>query len=218
MSNKVRFTAVIFTLLTILAAFLPVPSRGDIYRHQDEDGVIYFTNVPNDSRYRLFLKEVQQASRTTQGKVSAKGLPPLMPSYARYLPEIGQHIAEAAKYYELDQKLIQAVIQVESNNNPLAVSRKGAQGLMQLMPGTAKDLQVGDPFNPRENINGGSRYLRFLLDLFNNNLDLALAAYNAGPERVNQHRGIPPYLETRNYVQKVMQRYHSLKGDAPSSW
>jgi soluble lytic murein transglycosylase len=218
MSNKVRFTAFIFTFLTIIAVFLPVPSRGDIYRHQDEDGVIYFTNVPNDSRYRLFLKEVQQASRTTQGKVSAKGLPPLMPSYARYLPEIGQHIAEAAKYYELDQKLIQAVIQVESNNNPLAVSRKGAQGLMQLMPGTAKDLQVGDPFNPRENINGGSRYLRFLLDLFNNNLDLALAAYNAGPERVNQHRGIPPYLETRNYVQKVMQKYHSLKGDVSSSW
>jgi hypothetical protein len=218
MCNNVRFTGVVFTLLTVLAVFLPVPSRGDIYRHQDDDGVIYFTNVPNDSRYRLFLKEVQKASRTTLGKISAKGLPPLMPSYAPYLPEIGLHIAEAAKYYELDQKLIQAVIQVESNNNPLAVSSKGAQGLMQLMPGTAKDLQVGDPFNPRENINGGSRYLRYLLDLFNNNLDLALAAYNAGPERVNQHRGIPPYLETRNYVQKVRQRYHSLKGDFSSTW
>ena len=80
MRNKVRFTAVFFTLLTILAVFLSVPSWGDIYRHQGEDGVIYFTNVPNDSRYRLFLKEFQKASRTTPGKVSAKGLPPLMPS------------------------------------------------------------------------------------------------------------------------------------------
>jgi soluble lytic murein transglycosylase-like protein len=218
MNDKVRLTAVIFTLMNLFTVFLPALSQGDIYRHQDEDGVIYFTNVPNDSRYRLFLREVQKASRATSGKVSTKGLPPLMPSYAHYLPEIGQHVAEAAKYYDLDQKLIQAVIQVESNNNPLAVSRKGAQGLMQLMPGTAKDLQVGDPFNPRENINGGSRYLRYLLDLFNNNLDLALAAYNAGPERVNQYRGVPPYLETRNYVQKVIQKYQSLKGDLSSSW
>jgi len=211
MSNKVRFTAVFFTLLTILAAFLPVPSRGDIYRHQDEDGVIYFTNVPNDSRYRLFLKEYQKASRTTQGKVSAKGLPPLMPSYAHYLPEIGQHIAEAAKYYELDQKLIQAVIQVESNNNPLAVSPKGAQGLMQLMPGTARSLGVADPLDPAQNLDGGARHLGQLIELYNGDLVRALAAYNAGQGAVQRHGGVPPYRETRSYVKKVLDRYREKK-------
>jgi len=218
MSAKTIHPIVYLVLLWLVGAFLPADSHGDIYRHQGEDGTVYFTNVPNDSRYRLFLKEYQKAARTTPGKISGKGLPPLMPAYTGYLPEIDNHIAEAAKYYELDRKLVQAVIQVESNYNPLALSPKGARGLMQLMPGTAKDLQVGDPFNPRENINGGSRYLRYLLDLFNNDLNLALAAYNAGPERVNQYRGIPPYLETRNYVQKVMQKYQSLKGDISSSW
>lgn len=218
MSPKTFNPIVYLILLWLVGALLPAYSQGDIYRHQGEDGIVYFSNVPNDSRYRLFLKEYQNAARTTPAKVSARGLPPLMPAYSSYLPEINNHIAEAAKYYELDRKLVQAVIQVESNYNPLALSPKGAQGLMQLMPGTAKDLQVGDPFNPRENINGGSRYLRYLLDLFNNDLNLALAAYNAGPERVNQFRGIPPYLETRNYVQKVMQKYQSLKGDISSSW
>jgi soluble lytic murein transglycosylase-like protein len=219
MSAKTIQTLVLFLILPFLmGALLPAASHGDIYRHQGEDGIIYFTNVPNDSRYRLFLKEYQKAARSTPAKVSAKGLPPLMPAYTGYLPEINTHIDAAAKYYELDRNLVQAVIQVESNYNPLALSPKGAQGLMQLMPGTARDLQVGDPFNPRENINGGSRYLRYLLDLFNNDLNLALAAYNAGPERVNQFRGIPPYLETRNYVQKVMQKYQSLKGDISSSW
>jgi hypothetical protein len=218
MSAKTIPPIVVLAFLWLAGFFLPADAHGDIYRHQGEDGIVYFTNVPNDSKYRLFLKEYQKAARTTPGKISGKGLPPLMPAYTGYLPEIDNHIAEAAKYYELDRKLVQAVIQVESNYNPLALSPKGARGLMQLMPGTAKDLQVGDPFNPRENINGGSRYLRHLLDLFNNDLNLALAAYNAGPERVNQYRGIPPYLETRNYVQKVMQKYQSLKGDISSSW
>jgi soluble lytic murein transglycosylase-like protein len=218
MAAKTIPPIVVLVLLWLVGAMLPAASHGDIYRHQGEDGIVYFTNVPNDSRYRLFLKEYQQAARTTRAKGFGKGLPPLMPAYTGYLPEIDNHITEAAKYYELDRKLVKAVIQVESNYNPLAVSPKGARGLMQLMPGTAKDLQVSDPFNPRENINGGSRYLRHLLDLFNNDLNLALAAYNAGPERVNQYRGIPPYLETRNYVQKVMQKYQSLKGDISSSW
>ncbi|MCU0579779.1 MAG: lytic transglycosylase domain-containing protein [Desulfobacterota bacterium] len=186
----------------------------DIYRHQDDEGVIHFTNVPNDNRYRLFLKEYEKTTRQTPlKKTSYKGLPPLAPAYASYMPDVENHVAEAAKFYDLDQKLIKAVIQVESNYNPLARSPKGAQGLMQLMPGTARDLEVSDPYNPRQNIIGGSRYLRYLLDLFNNDVSLALAAYNAGPERVNQYRGIPPYLETRSYVEKVLRKYQSLKGD-----
>ena len=204
-------------LLLLGSLWFPLSSEADIFRHQDEDGVVHFTNVPNDSRYRLFLKEHQKTGRTATAKPSPKGLPPLMPSYANYLPEIDHHVAEAAKFYELDQRLIQAVIQVESNYNPLARSPKGAQGLMQLMPGTAKDLEVGDAYNPRQNIIGGSRYLRYLLDLYNNDLQLALAAYNAGPERVNQYQGIPPYLETRNYIQKVLRKYQLLKGDLLSS-
>jgi soluble lytic murein transglycosylase-like protein len=186
----------------------------DIYRHQDDEGVIHFTNVPNDNRYRLFLREYEKTTRQTPlKKTSYKGLPPLAPAYASYMPDVENHVAEAAKFYDLDQKLIKAVIQVESNYNPLARSPKGAQGLMQLMPGTARDLEVSDPYNPRQNIIGGSRYLRYLLDLFNNDVSLALAAYNAGPERVNQYRGIPPYLETRSYVEKVLRKYQSLKGD-----
>jgi soluble lytic murein transglycosylase-like protein len=171
-----------------------------VYVHVDGEGTAHYTDAPTKSYFR---------------RLPAFGLPRgINLAHGQYADLINTVATE----HGVDPGLVKAIIRTESNFDQHAVSRKGAQGLMQLMPGTAKDLQVGDPFNPRENINGGSRYLRHLLDLFNNNLDLALAAYNAGPERVNQHRGIPPYLETRNYVQKVMQKYHSLKGDVPSSW
>lgn len=112
-------------------------------------------------------------------------------------------IAEAADLYKLDPNLIRAIIRAESAFNPFAVSRAGAQGLMQLMPEVAAELDVLDPFDPRQNIFGGARYLRWLLDRNNGNLDLAVASYNAGPAAVDRHNGIPPYRETRNYVKKV---------------
>lgn len=107
----------------------------------------------------------------------------------------------------LDPRLVQALMQAESAYNPRAVSNKGAIGLMQLMPATARELSVPDPFNPEQNIRGGVTYLRRMLDLFGGQVDLALAAYNAGPGAVQRHRGVPPYAETRQYVQRVLTLY-----------
>jgi soluble lytic murein transglycosylase-like protein len=134
---------------------------------------------------------------------------------------IEDHIKEAATRYAVREDLVAAVIEAESQFNPRAVSRRGAKGLMQLMPGTAAVLGVRDPFDPRENIDGGVKHLRFLLDRFDHDLPVALAAYNAGERAVMANRGIPPYPETRRYVKRIMQRidpgWREARGPAPRS-
>ncbi|MBA4394018.1 MAG: lytic transglycosylase [Desulfobacca sp.] len=202
---------IIFILSLAVGDFGSVgPVLADIYRYQDETGVVFFTNVPTNSNYQLFYREALKGQATVPFKDYRKALYVKSQKFYK-TPLLANHIDAASQYYGIDPKLIQAVIHVESNFNPQAISPKGAQGLMQLMPQTARDLQVFDPFSPRDNIVGGARYLRYLLDLYQQDMTLALAAYNAGPEKVNLYRGIPPYLETRTYVQKVMQIYSRLK-------
>ena len=172
-------------------------SQAQIYQFISPDGVIHFTNVPTDPRYRRMEK--------------GQSLP-----VHRSSLEIQQSILSAARQNNLDPALIKAVIKVESNFDPKAISTAGAMGLMQLMPGTATDLKVQDPFNPHENITAGVRYLGNMLDRFEGNLTLALAAYHAGENRVKRYGRIPPIKQTHRYVEKVLRAYVDYQGKETS--
>ncbi len=195
------------------------PGRADIYTYVDASGVRHYTNVPGDGRYRQVrlpgLKPV--ASRTVRsrkprvvraGKMKKQRVPRRIWMGPR---TYDRHIRQAASRHRVDPLLIRAIIQTESNFNPRAISSHGAQGLMQLMPETARDLQVKNPFDPWQNIAGGTRYFRRLLDWYNGDLALSLAAYNAGPGRVPKNGSIPRIPETMAYVNKVLGLYRSYQ-------
>jgi soluble lytic murein transglycosylase-like protein len=182
---------VVAVSLTLITALAPAAFASSLYRWVDEDGVAHFTNAPTDPRFQ----RIGSLSGTAQGWFR-------LPEGIR--SRFGDEIREIAARHGVGADLVEAVIRAESAFNPRAVSNKGAQGLMQLMPRTASSLGVRNAFDPRENIEGGVRHLRYLLDKYPGNVSLALAAYNAGEKAVDQYGGIPPYAETQQYVQKIL--------------
>lgn len=167
----------------------------DVYRYKDKNGVWHFTNVQKDTRYTLFIRSKDKKP-------------------SQYIKEYEGIIKQATRRFNVDPSLIKAVIKAESNFDHKAVSRKGAQGLMQLMPTTADAMEVSNPFNPEENIYGGTRYLSLLLKRFKQNKTLAIAAYNAGPEAVETYSGVPPFPETESFVAKVLDYHKQYESSA----
>ncbi len=188
----------IFAVIVALF-FISPKAEADIYKYVDTDGVTHFTNAPAhiDASYKKVMTERDRVSYTHKGKYLSTGK----------RSDYNNLVQSKSRQYNMDPNLVKAVIKAESNWNPKAVSRKGAMGLMQLMPSTAYNLSVGNSFDPEENVDGGIRYLKYLIEKFDGNLTLALAAYNAGPKAVERYGTVPPIAETHQYVKKVLTLY-----------
>lgn len=175
-------------LALLFAAWAGV-AGADVYGFRGAEGVVFFTDAPTEHGFELLIRE---------------GTPPPPLHWSEFA-------RREAERQGIDPRLVRALIHAESRANPAAVSPKGAQGLMQLMPATARELGVADPFHPNDNVRGGIRYLAQLIQRYPGRLDWALAAYNAGPGAVDRYRGIPPFPETRRYVTTVLDNYQRLR-------
>lgn len=190
--DKTKRAGCILPIFILLTFFVISPAIADIYLYVDSEGVLHFTNTPTSDNYKVYMHEPVRRPQVLFTKGSYDDV-----------------ISEAARRNGLSTSLLKALIHVESYFNPRAVSKKGAMGLMQIMPENLPLLNIEDPFDPWENIMGGAAYLRAMLERFSGQLPLALAAYNAGPGAVEKYNDIPPYPETRRYVRKVM-KYFTL--------
>jgi len=197
MKSVDRFILVTLIFALVSWGFLLMgKANADIYVLRDSQGVLHFTNIPSDARFRPVFRE-------RGGNSSSFSLPP---------SHFDKIIRSAARRHNVDPDLVRAVIKAESNFNSRALSRKGAQGLMQLMPGTAREQNVADVYDPGENINAGVRHLRTLLDHYRGDVRLSLAAYNAGINAVERYGGVPPFRETREYVRRVLDYRRRYRG------
>ena len=202
-AGRLRAAAAVLALALLIA---PAPAAATLYSFVDENGVTHYTNVPSDPRFRKVPGSTPPpAVRSGSGSSSLAA--------EKYEAEI----ARCADNHDVDPALVKAVIKAESNYDNRAISRAGAQGLMQLMPATSRLRNVDNPFNPAQNIEGGVRHLKYLLSTFNGDTRLALAAYNAGENAVRKYGGIPPYPETKNYVRTVLEHYGRYAGLTPAA-
>jgi soluble lytic murein transglycosylase len=194
---RIKLRTVVFLLKILLIVSIASSGDADIYMYIDDQGVMHFTNAPTESDrdYKVYIRERPSRSKTFYSS-----------------DEYDDLITVASQAYGVDSRLVKAIIKAESDFNPEAVSTKGAMGLMQIMPENLKHLEIQNPFDPQENIMGGTRYFKYLYNRFDGELALSLAAYNAGPTAVdNYNKTIPPYRETEQYVQRVMTYYRNYK-------
>lgn len=193
---------IIVVAICVFFLFLAPVASADIFKYVDDQGVICYTDTPSGQKAdRIHKDKPEKPSGQKQAARNNSGIDASVAEYHTI-------IHEKASMYDLDPSLIKAVIKTESNWNSRAVSSKGAMGLMQLMPATATEMNVQNPYDPEENIEGGTKYLRYLLGRFNGDLTLALAAYNAGPKTVEKFGYVPPITETKHYVSKVLSLYN----------
>ncbi len=193
--GRIKFIGVTTCYVYILLFSAGLSVHADIYRYIDENGVMHFTNTPTSSKqkFKLFLREK----------------PKINPRYST--KKYDDIIANASQQYGVSFPLLKAIIKAESGFDPRAVSKKGAKGLMQIMPENFKPLGIKDPFDPSQNIHAGARYFKQMYDRFKGKIPLSLAAYNAGPTAVERYKTIPPYEETEEYVERVLKFYYNYK-------
>jgi soluble lytic murein transglycosylase len=194
--SGIKFSKIFVLSAIIIILALVSSAHADIYMYIDANGVMHFTNAPtsNQHEYKVYLKE--RISVSTRFQATDK---------------YDKLISNASKEFNVDSRLLKAMIKAESDFDPRAISTKGAMGLMQIMPENFKMLNIENPFDPWQNIRAGAQYFKKLYKRFNGKLALSLAAYNAGPTAVDRYKSIPPYQETEEYVRRVLRYYRTFK-------